>query len=145
MYPADSDGCVYSYLWLFRFVAVSVCGLFGLWPFRFAAVYICGRLRLSPFRFCPFRFVAVMTRNLQKGRYFSNHSFQFGIRPPKYSFAITLIDNVRRIKHLAFSLSRLPITFNIHTVQLPQISKYGWKWHSQWILIHQNIYFTCSR
>ena len=61
-------------LWPFRFVAISVCGCFGLcrlglWPFRFVAVSVFGRWGLWPFglwplRFWPFRFVAVMTRNL---------------------------------------------------------------------------------
>ena len=71
-------GCVYFYLWPFRFVAFSVCGRFGLWtfrsvavsvcrrsglwPFRSVAISVCGRFGLWPFRFCPFRFVAVMTR-----------------------------------------------------------------------------------
>ena len=76
--------CPFS-LWLFRFVAFSVCGVlvsvrYGLWPFRFVAVSVCGRFSLRsfsfvavlacglfglwPFRFWPFRFVAVMTRNL---------------------------------------------------------------------------------
>ena len=37
-------------LWPFRFVAVSVCGLFSLWPLRFMAVPVCGRFGLWPFR-----------------------------------------------------------------------------------------------
>ena len=56
--------CGRSGLWPFRFVAVPVCGRFGLWPFRFVAVTVCGRSGLWPFRFWPFRFLAVMTRIL---------------------------------------------------------------------------------
>ena len=63
-------GCVYLYLWPFRFVAVPVCGRFCLWPFRFVAVSVCGRFGLWPFQFVavsvcgrsglwPLRFVAV--------------------------------------------------------------------------------------
>ena len=37
-------------LWLFRCVAVSVCGRLVLWSFRFVAVPACGRFGLWPFR-----------------------------------------------------------------------------------------------
>ena len=41
----------YHVVWLFRLVAVSVCGRSGLWPFRSVAVPVCGRFGLWPFRF----------------------------------------------------------------------------------------------
>ena len=46
--PAESDGCVHSYLCPFGFMAFWVCGLSSLWPLwlvakTFVAASVCGR------------------------------------------------------------------------------------------------------
>ena len=79
--------CVYSYLWPFRFVAVSVCDRFGLWPFRFVAVSVCGRSVVAvpvcgrfgvwPFWFVAASFVAVSVCGRSGLRPFRFVAFRF--------------------------------------------------------------------
>ena len=73
--------CVHSYLWPFRFVAVSVSCRSGLWPFRFVAFLVCGHFSITVMNVIGPLFHVSVNVNENNARYswpclrWSNHQF----------------------------------------------------------------------